>query len=194
VASARKQAVIHTDTHFGAADSAALRLSGARFEDCSFERCELRERDLRGARFVDCSFVATDAALATVIDCALVRVRFRECRLSGINWSVANKLESVTFDECQIDDAVFSGLSLHECAFTRCMVRRAAFRETNLSKVSFRGSTLTGAEFVHSDLRGADFREAVDYTLNPSENRVEGARFSLPDAVTLLAGLGVIIE
>jgi uncharacterized protein YjbI with pentapeptide repeats len=129
-----------------------------------------------------------------VIDCVFLRVRFRGCRLGGINWSQSRKLEAVSFDSSQLNDGSFLGLRLDGCAFTDCVARGTTFRDANLAKASFRGSNLSMAEFVNCDLRGADFRGATDYALSPVENRVEKARFSLPEAVNLLKGFGIVLE
>lgn len=189
-----KPTASHGDVRFGAGEGATLDLCGARFEDCTFERCDMRGRDLRGASFIDCNLIGCDLVVAKVTGCVLSRVKFRECRLGGINWSLANKLESVSFEGCQLNDGTFLGLRLDGCAFLDCAMNGASFRDANLAKVDFRGSKLAGAEFVNCDLRGADFRGAVDYALSPTDNRLEKARFSLPEAVGLLRGLGIVLD
>jgi fluoroquinolone resistance protein len=189
-----KQAKVSCEVQFSADDSATLDFDGAQFEDCKFDHCSLRGRDLRGSRFLDCTFVTCDLVVAQMTNCVFSRVRFQDCRLSGINWSLASKLEFVSFDSCQLNDGSFLGLQLAGCAFTDCMARGTSFRDTNLAKVSFRGSDLSMAEFVNCDLRGADFRGALNYVLSPADNRLEKARFSLPEAMNLLKGLGIILD
>ena len=44
------------------------------------------------------------------------------------------------------------------------------------------------------DLHGADFRGALNYVLNPTDNQLEKARFSLPEAMNLLKGCGSVLE
>jgi fluoroquinolone resistance protein len=194
MAATRKPPAVRSDAQFGAQDGPTLDFSAAQFEDCAFDHCDLHERELRGCKFVDCSFTACDLVVAKVTNAAFVRVRFRQCRLSGINWSLAGKLESVTFEGCQLNDGSFLGLRLEQCAFIDCIARGTTFRDANLAGASFRGSDLSMAEFVNCDLRGADFRGAHGYILSPAENRLEKARFSLPEAMNLLKGLGVILD
>ena len=74
------------------------------------------------------------------------------------------------------------------------MARGTTFRDANLAKATFRGSNLANAEFVNCDLRGADFRGATEYALSPVDNRLEKARFSLPEAIRLLTGFGILLE
>jgi fluoroquinolone resistance protein len=192
--SSRKQVTVTGDARFGIEECAALDFGAAQFEDCAFDHGNLGGRHLAGAKFVDCIFDTCDLVVAKVVDCVFLRVRFRGCRLGGINWSQARKLESVSFENCQLNDGSFLGLRLEDCAFTDCVARGAIFRDANLSKVTFRGSNLAMAEFVNCDLRGADFRGATEYVLSPVENRVEKARVSLPAAMNLLKGFGIVLD
>jgi hypothetical protein len=43
-------------------------------------------------------------------------------------------------------------------------------------------------------LNGANFVRAVNYAIEPTSNTVRRARFSLPEAATLLEGFGIVIE
>ncbi len=189
-----RRPAVSSDVHFGADDAPGLDFASTQFEDCSFDRCDLHGRDLRGCKFVDCTFKACDLVVAKVVNSVFVPVGFRECRLSGINWSVAGKLESVAFERCQLNDGTFLGLQLGGCQFTDCLARSTSFRDANLAGASFRGSDLSMAEFVNCDLRGTDFRQARGYVLSPAENRLEKARFSWPEAMNLLKGLGILID
>ena len=47
---------------------------------------------------------------------------------------------------------------------------------------------------MNADLREADFRDASGYLISPRENRLEKARFSLPEATRLLDGLGIVLD
>ncbi len=150
-----KQTTVHSDTKFGAQEIATLDFINAQFEDCTFDHGELRGRDLRGAKFLDCTFTTCDLVVAKVIDCTFSRVRFQECRLSGINWSGSRKLENVAFHDCQLNDGSFLGLRLEACEFIKCLANGTSFRDANLAKAKFRDSDLTMAEFVNCDLREA---------------------------------------
>jgi fluoroquinolone resistance protein len=190
----RKPANLLSDAKLGVHECATLDFADAQFEDCTFDHVDLGGRDLTSAKFVDCTFDTCSLVVSKVIDCVFVRVRFRGCRLGGITWSRARKLESVSFDGCQLNDGSFLGLRLEGCAFTDCVARGTIFRDANLAKATFRGTNLALAEFVNCDLRGADFRGATDYELSPADNRVEKARFSFPEAMSLLKGFGILLE
>jgi fluoroquinolone resistance protein len=179
---------------FHGADAASLELRECSFEECTFDHVGLQSRDLCKARFVDCTFDTCDLAVADVTDCAFVRVKFRACRLSGIHWSVARKLEDVSFEGSRLADGSFLGVNLERCDLTDCDASNVSFRDAKLVKAKLRGADLTRADIANCDLRDADLRGAHGYVLDPRENRLEGARFSLPEAVGLLRGLGILLD
>ncbi len=54
--------------------------------------------------------------------------------------------------------------------------------------------TLQDAVFRQCDLRGADLSTAYGFRIDPEENRMEGARFDVQGALTLLLKYGVVVE
>lgn len=77
----------------------------------------------------------------------------------------------------------FSGSKLKECHFTN----------TNLNNADFGKVDLSGTVFHNCDLSKADFTSAVQYDIDPQTNKIKKARFSLPEAVSLLKGFDVTI-
>ena len=78
----------------------------------------------------------------------------------------------------------FQGSKLSECDFN----------ETLLSEANFKGCDLEGTLFHQCDLKGADFREAVHYSIDPQANLIKKAKFSIPDALSLLKGFDIALE
>jgi uncharacterized protein YjbI with pentapeptide repeats len=65
---------------------------------------------------------------------------------------------------------------------------------TNLSEVDFSQSRFKEVYFLDCDLRKADFTDAVGYNINIFTNRVEKAVFSLPEVISLLKPLNIVIK
>ena len=59
---------------------------------------------------------------------------------------------------------------------------------------SFSECKLDKTQVSDCDIRNADFRGAVGYQIDIVTNRLKGARFSFPEVVSLLNGLGIKIE
>jgi uncharacterized protein YjbI with pentapeptide repeats len=191
---ARTAKTSFSERSFEIAEPLEFPLQDVEFEDCTFGKLPLNGKQLSRLRFFDCTFADCDLTLSRVVDCAFVRVKFERCRLTGINWSEADKLERVSFAGSQLNDTTFIAAKLTACDFSKSIARRASFRDLGLKGTSFRGADLEGTEFVNADLREADFRDASGYLISPRENRLEKAKFSLPEATRLLDGLGIVLD
>ncbi len=68
------------------------------------------------------------------------------------------------------------------------------FYQTQLVGADFSKSDLRGTVFNGADLREVDFRGAVNYFIDVKLTNVKKAKFSMPEGLALLTGLGIIIE
>jgi uncharacterized protein YjbI with pentapeptide repeats len=175
---------------FTGEDLEGLVLTEAVFTDCRFSRCRLA-----GA----CVFAGCDLGLLRVTDSRFTGVRLAECKAIGIDWTVAEwplawSGEPLAFQDCDLGQCAFLGLSLPGLEVIDCLAREADFREARLRGAKFGGTDLDGALFTGADLSEADFRGARNYRIRPLDCTVEGARFALPEALRLLAELGVELE
>jgi uncharacterized protein YjbI with pentapeptide repeats len=68
------------------------------------------------------------------------------------------------------------------------------FSDANLEKADFRGTDLEKSIFRNTDISGANFVGAKNYYISPQYNRLKGAKFSLPEAMSLLYGLEIVLE
>ena len=75
------------------------------------------------------------------------------------------------------------GSSIKECHFTNTILSNADFSHTVLPKTVF----------FHCDLCKADFSTSMQYEIDPSVNKVTKAKFSLPEAATLLKAFDITI-
>lgn len=175
-------------------DFAANAPAGAEFSGCSFKDSNLQSADLRSCRFLGCVFERCNLSLADVSGAALRGVRFSECKGVGINWSDVRVMHSVDFSECLLNSSVFTTLDLRRVTFTSCSLVDAVFADVNLRKCLVHNCDLTRTSFRGCDLRQADFRKSTGYLIDPINNRVIGAKFSLPDAISFLQGIGIEVE
>jgi uncharacterized protein YjbI with pentapeptide repeats len=127
-------------------------------------------------------------------------VRFEKSKLLGVDWTKADGMEdrraptALSFSECILDLSSFFGLNLRGAMIERCSAREADLTNADMRNAVCVGTNFEGAKFHGTDLERADLRGALSYVIDPRVNKVKGGRFSLPDAVALLRGLGVVIE
>lgn len=173
-------------------------ISGSDYEECQFRNCSFQEAEFDECSLMTSSFVSCNLSLARFPRTRFATVRFKGSKLIGINWTVARWPQlglgpAVSFDDCALTHSVFMGLVLKGVGFKDCIAHEADFSDSNLAKCNFSGTDLAGARFSHSDLSGADLRTARNYTIDPRTNTLKGARFSLPEAASLLTALGVVL-
>lgn len=188
---------VYSDQRFSALRLEGM-LHGARFRDCVFEDCDLRELRLHECEFVDSDLLTCDLGLLDVAGSRFRGVTLEACRVVGVEWSRAHT-DTTWQLEVDVKDGVlnfcsFVGLDLRRRRFEGCTVHEALFEACDLRDASFRHSDLAGTQFERCDLRGADLRMARNYAIVAGRNRVEGLRARLPEATGLLSGLGIELD
>lgn len=169
------------------------------FSGCTFARCIFTEGAFLACRFLECIFEDCTMKLAKVEDTTFSAVTFRRCNLLGVDWTAANwsewatKLHALVFEDCGLEYSVFLGLDLRKMQMKDCTAREANFAEADLSEADFAGTDLSGAVFLKTNLTKANFVGARNYTLSLLDNKTQGARFSLPEAIQLLHSLNIVL-
>ena len=166
------------------------------FEDCQFLNCTLRQIAFKACTFRNCVFRATDLSLASVVDCIFTTTVFKDSQLIGINWTEANWhqrgfLHPIDFFNCVLNYATFFGLDLTQVKLTGCLAKEVDFAEANLTGAICRETDFSGSRFLHTNLTKADFSGAQNYAIAATTNTLKQAKFSLPEAMSLLYGLDI---
>jgi fluoroquinolone resistance protein len=195
---------IQSDTGYADQLFESLRLAprliaASEFLDCTFSDCALVESVFSGCRFVNCRFRDCDLSLIQVPETAFTGTRFEESKVIGVDWTRAEWAgirlgKPIGFHRCAISHSTFIGLALSGIAIRDCTAVNVDFREADLREADLRGTDLSESLFSHTDLTGADLRGARNYQIAAGQNTLQGTRFSLPEALSLLHGLNIILE
>lgn len=174
-------------------------LCGVEFADCIFENCAFEQCSVQQCRWTDCQFINCEISNIKAEQTNMVDSIFTNCRLMGINWNewILGKSYLVPvrkFENCQLKYHQFVEMSFRKFDFSHTGITGSMFADCNLSGASFLGCTLDNTEFFRCDLTEADFRDAVGYIIDIETNRLKEARFSFPEVVNLLNGLGIVID
>ncbi len=164
------------------------------FEECTFESCTIINSKLDHTKFLNCEFKDSLLSAVVPLDSRFLEVAFKSCKVLGMDWTKALEIRDLSFAECQLNFSNFRFLKLAGLKIARCQIKDSDFTEADLSGADFRGSDLENTRFFKTNLTGADFRQAVNYAIDVANNGVKKAHFSLPEAVALLRGLGIIID
>ena len=80
----------------------------------------------------------------------------------------------------------FSDLSLKNTNLKDCEIIECEFSKCNLMGANFESSDLKNSRFQNCNLNFTSFKNAKNYSINPNENNVKKAKFSLPEIIGLL--------
>ena len=168
------------------------------FYDCTFTRCSFREAKFVHCKFNDCTFADCDLSLASFANSSFRDTQFERSLLVGVNWTLVDwpdftREAQIGFAKCTVDYSTFIGLKLHKIRFTECSVKDVDFSDADLTAADFGRAVLDKSQFRNTILTKANFVSATDYQIVPTQNRIDQARFSMPEAMALLYGLNIVL-
>ena len=188
----------YADQVFKDVDLERGRLVSSEFCDCMFVRCSFVESVFHDCRFVNCAFQQCDLSLIQVPGSTFSATRFEDSKVIGVNWTQVNWSATglgnpLGFFKSAINHSTFIGLSLRGIPIRDCAAVDVDFREADLSQADFAGTDLSQSIFGHTNLTGADLSRARNYHIDPGQNVLRQARFSLPEAMSLLYSLDIVL-
>jgi uncharacterized protein YjbI with pentapeptide repeats len=120
---------------------------------------------------------------------------FEKCKLLGIRFTVIDAfLINWVFKECVIMICDFGDMDIRGSKFLNCEMKEADFINTNLICADFAGSSLQLCKFYHANLEKVNFVGALNYYINPIDNKLKQAKFSYPEVLSLLDTFGIEVE
>lgn len=165
------------------------------FRNCIFEGCDFTKAQFTGSKWIDCKWIKCNLGLIKWDGCRLQGNSFEECKIVGGDFSKCDPMFlSISFKKCLINMGNFSDLNLKGTSFIGSTLRETHFSHVNLSEADFTDCDLSGSLFHHADLTKANFATALNFSINPLNNKLKGARFSKETALTLLDYLGIVLE
>ena len=169
------------------------RLSDILFENCTCVSLDFKDLKLAHGKFIDCVFKNCDLSNVSFANTKLRSCSFEDSKLLGIQWIHAGDFSDPTFKDSNLSYSNFSGLNLKKNKFINCVLNDADFSGADVSDCDFSQCDFLNARFQDTNLMKANFKGAFNYLIDPIHNKVKGAKFSLPEAMGLLKGLGVVI-
>ena len=183
---------------FRGLDLSRQEVVGQQYEQCRFTNCNFAEAQLKACNFYDCEFRSCDLSLIKVMDCDFSSTLIEDSKAIGVNWAEIRRPAvrvycPVEFIRCNINYSSFMSLDLREIQIIGCEAKDVNFSEANLSKSNLSDSDFAGSIFNKTNLCCADFTHAVNYYIDIYHNPIKGAKFSIPEAISLLGSLEVEI-
>ena len=176
------------------------RITLKEFNACTFTKCVFSETAFEKCEFRDCVFKKCSLSLVSLKDSLFFGTRFEDSQLIGINWTetswAKNKATLITpvdFFGCTLNYSTFIGLNLKKIKLTKCMAQDVSFEDANLTQANCTATDFTNSRFLHTNLTQADFTGATNYSIAANQNTLKKTKFSLPEAMSLLYSLDIIL-
>jgi uncharacterized protein YjbI with pentapeptide repeats len=120
---------------------------------------------------------------------------FSRCKILGVNFGdCSDSLFSVSFDSCILDYTSFAGKKLVKTLFKNSSLKNADLSECDLTASVFLNCDLDSAVFNKTILKEADFRTAINFNIDPENNNIRKAKFSLNGLAGLLYKYNLTID
>jgi len=186
------------DQEFKELDLDGTKINSSEFIDCEFINCSFVESEFKQCRFVNCDFKHCDLSLIKVAGSLFNYTCFENSKIIGVNWAqadwpISDLGQPISFLKSAINHSTFIGLSLKSIQIIDCAAVDVDFREADLSKSDFSGSDLSESLFIHTNLSEANLSQARNYLIDPGLNDLKKAKFSLPEAMSLLYNMDIIL-
>ncbi|GAB3697960.1 pentapeptide repeat-containing protein [Spirosoma flavus] len=164
------------------------------FEQCRFKKLDLSRTSFASSNFINCRFEDCSLVNATLKNTKLYDVTFVNCKLAHVDFGLCNAFGfHADFQTCQLDYTVFLNRKLKKAQFIDCSLKEAYFVKCELTGSTFANCDLELAKFEENDLTQVDFSSSYNIELDPENNKVKKARFSLNNLPGLLTKYGLVI-
>ena len=184
-----------TDQPFNKTDFTQHPLAQGEYEACTFTHCDFSNTDLSDFQFVECTFDDCNLSNIKITHTAWRDVTFKNCKMLGLHFEDANEFGlAMTFHHCNLSHSSFYQRKLKKTVFRHVILHDADFSMCDLSLALFDDCDLAGALFDNTNLSGTDFRTAFHYIIDPDNNRIKKARFSLSGVAGLLNKYDIHID
>ncbi len=164
------------------------------FEDCEFFECHWIDCTFEKCKFINCRFHDCLISATRLTNSRFRETIFKNCKVIGIDWTTTQSLQYLSFENCQINYSNFHALYLSELKILSCEAVEVDFSETNLTQAILTNTDFNQSIFSKTNLHKADLQGAKNYYIDPRQNTIKDATFSLPEALSLLETLDIILK
>lgn len=173
-------------------------LETTEFNECRFIHGSLAESTFRNCRFNNCHFIECNFNLTSLDHSTFTKNIFEDSQLIGVNWALASwsqrsLLKPFDFYRCILNYSIFMGVDLKDIEIIECSAKEVDFSDASLYRSNCSYTDFSNSRFIRTDLSEADLSSARNYSIDARLNKLKKTKFSLPEAVSLLHSLDIIL-
>jgi len=186
---------IHIDKTFDKVIYFDKKISNREFDGCVFKNCDFSNNIFSECVFIDCEFIDCNLSMVKLPYSSLKTVAFTQSKLLGIRFDECQDfLFSVNFTDSNLDYCWLTNKKLQKTRFLNCSLRDVNFSAADLTSALFENCNLEGAIFDETVLAAANFTTAYNYKIDPENNPMRKAKFSMNGIAGLLDKYDIKIE
>jgi uncharacterized protein YjbI with pentapeptide repeats len=121
-------------------------------------------------------------------------ITFSDSKIIGIDWTKSKSTRFLSFQNTQLNYSNFSFLKLHTTNISSCAAKDVDFTEADLTESNFEKTNFESSKFLKTNLTKVNFKNAYNYSIDFHSNIIKKASFSMPEAMSLLNSLDIILE
>ena len=163
-----------------------LELKGKKLQECIFKQCSFENCNLVDTKFNGTLFSGCNLTNANIAGCNFFSANFEKSKLMGLSFSRANSLIGITFTKCNFDFADLRGVDLSGQDLSDCSFNETDLSLANLEKTIFLNSHIANVKLNEAKLLLTDFRGAELQVFNLKKSNFKGAIFT-PQQIAMLA-------
>ncbi len=165
------------------------------FFDCVFKNCNFSYANFQSSLFEDCFFLNCNFSLTKMLKAQIRGVVFDSCKIIGVDFTKCDTLiMEFSIEESTIKNCIFSDLCLRKTKLYKSDLIECDFVNTDLSETNLFESNFSGSLFHNTNLMGANLINCANYNIDPLKNNIKKAKFSLPEALSLLNFFEITIQ
>jgi len=169
-------------------------LSEKEYDNCSFRNCSFAGCNLSEVVFSDCSFDNCDLSNCILHNTAFKDVKFVNSKLLGLHFEDCNPfLLEFLFQNTVLNYSSFYKLKIKKTKFISCSLSNVDFVEADLTASLFDNCDMMGTQFERTILEKCDFYSSFNFVINPNNNRIKKAKFSIQGVIGLLENYDIDI-
>jgi len=165
------------------------------YEQCNFTNCNFEEVNLSMIKFVDCVFKGCNLSLAKLGETVFRDVQFIDCKMLGLHFEHCHAFGlTASFDNCILNHSCFFRRKIKKTSIQHCKLIECDFTEADMSESVLLNNDFNGAIFDRTNLQKVDLRGSFNYRINPANNQIKKASFSLHAVAGLLHQYDIKID
>ncbi len=162
-------------------------LKDGEYEGCRFNNCDFSNGSLSGITFIDCMFYDCNLSMTSLLKTVFRDVTFHRCKMLGLRFDTCHPWGlTFRFEECTLNHSSFYQLKVPKTIFKQCTMQEVDLTGCDFTESVLEQCDLANALFDRTILEKADLRYSSNYSIDPENNRIKKAKFSLSGLPGLL--------